>query len=77
MSVKQDWDRTSDHKKAGENYTRIFGTEDEVKARRRKWIAEQKKKRKAGAIEMIIPDEPNTNLADVLEKAHKTFRTSR
>lgn len=53
MSIKGDWDRTSDREKASKNYTRIFGSEEEVRKRRLAYIEEQKRKKAEGDIKLI------------------------
>ena len=69
MSTKGDWDRTGDSKKAGDNYTRIFGTEEEVKERRRKWIEEKKRKEREGDIAARFPDPPKLVLPKICDEA--------
>ena len=67
MSTKGDGDRTSNYKKAGKNYTRIFGSEEEVRKRRPAYIEEQKRKKAEGDIKMVeseIPEPLHKGLED-------------
>ena len=68
MSVKGDGDRTSDYKKAGKNYTRIFGSEEEVKKRRLAYIEEQKRKKAEGDIKMIDAEPVDTSFKEMLDE---------